>query len=145
MPMAITDSRHKGRTTAARPVVTAGDGLPYVRSEDGTHGSEVGGSDLRELATVEPVLSARTAPAPSLGEAHGRGEEGGDIGLAMRLGLLPTVSSEADGGEVVDGLEPVYVNGRNVPYWQSHVRWFRWFATGDAALLLMLLAVGAVA
>ena len=57
----------------------------------------------------------------------------------MRLGLLPEVAALDADGDIAEGLEPVFVNGIQTPFWQSHVRWFRWFASGDAALLLVLL------
>ena len=90
---------------------------------------------LEGIATaIAPVLAARTAPPRTMSS-----ENGSDIGTAMRLGLLPTVANLDEGGGVVDGLEPVYVSGHDAPFWQSHVRWFRWFASGDAALLVILL------
>ena len=65
--------------------------------------------------------------------------------LAMRLGLLPEVAALDADGDIAEGLEPVFVNGIQTPFWQSHVRWFRWFASGDAALLLVLLLLKEIA
>ena len=46
---------------------------------------------------------------------------------------------QGEGTDVADGLEPVCV-GTGI-YYQSHFRWFRWFASGDVALLLVLLVL----
>ena len=92
-------------------------------------------------AAVSPLLAARTAPAHAL---RGDGADAGARGLAvaMRLGLLPTVASQED-CDIVEGLEPIFVAGHASPFYQMHVRWFRWFASGDAALLIVLLLVKA--
>ena len=97
---------------------------------------------------IQPVLEARTTPAPSLlaffnGAAAGAAGKAtispSDVAsIAASIGLLPP-SPDAD-DDVVEGLEPIYglaVDGS--PYWQSHYTWFRWFASGDLALLGVLL------
>ena len=65
--------------------------------------------------------------------------EADPLGLAMRLGLLPSVP-HADGEEdIVEGLEPVFDLAPAAVYWRAHVGWFRWFASGDVSLLMLLL------
>jgi hypothetical protein len=89
---------------------------------------------------VAPLLEKRTAPAPPL-RATGGGKDlhEPDMETAMWLGLLPTVVRPgADGDDIAEGLEPVYLAGGEV-LWQAHVRWFRWFASGDVTLLFVLL------
>ena len=69
--------------------------------------------------------------AAGRGGAGGGGGGGGDEDCA-ELG---------DDGDVVEGLEPIFLAPGAV-HWRSHYEWFRWFASGDVVLLMLLLAVG---
>ena len=57
--------------------------------------------------------------------------------------MMPWPSSTIPlASRLVDGLEPVFVRGReHAVYWQQPFGWFRWFASGDAALLMVLLLI----
>ena len=98
---------------------------------------------------IAPMLAARTAPSPSIQKqttgSSSPSTTDKTTPLAMRLGLLPEVAALDADGDIAEGLEPVFVNGIQTPFWQSHVRWFRWFASGDAALLLVLLLLKEIA
>jgi hypothetical protein len=41
--------------------------------------------------------------------------------------------------DLVEGLEPVWLLADGTPHWRSHIDWFRWFATGDLAVLGVLM------
>ena len=89
---------------------------------------------------IAPILEARIAPAPSLMQdaSTSNGSTTSNMGMAMQWGLLPECSSSDE--ELANGLEPVYgLTPDGCPYWRSHVKWFRWFASGDLALLTILL------
>ena len=80
-------------------------------------------------------MHGRRAPAPSL-----QVDGSADQGLAMRLGLLPDCPAGAGDTDVADGLEPILgLSAAGDVYWTTHFGWFRWFASGDVALLGLLL------
>ena len=69
-------------------------------------------------AAIAPLLSARSAPAPIILSRESAAK--GDIGVAMRWGLLPTVSAAADGSDdIVDGLEPIFIADHAAPYYRA--------------------------
>ena len=62
--------------------------------------------------------------------------------MSLVPGLLPPMEGCED-EDLVEGLEPIYgltADGVS-PMWQSHFGWFRWFASGDVAVLAFLLLI----
>ena len=96
---------------------------------------------LAEIAQlITPLLEGKTAPTPStlMQATDGATMDAKDVAVAVKWGLLPECSTTDN--ELAEGLEPVYgLTPDGSPYWRSHVKWFRWFASGDVALLLVLL------
>ena len=98
---------------------------------------------LMKTADTNTHLADRSADGfVALASAHAVGGVGFVAPMALRE-LPRRVAGVAEDGDVVEGLEPVWFCGTLC--WQSHVRWFRWFASGDAAVLMMLLVVKALA
>lgn len=98
-------------------------------------------------AALVPLLESRSAPAPAL-VAFLRAAETSEADEASRYSLtawlpsiLPPIDSTID-DDIVEGLEPIFgLTPDGSPMWQSHFAWFRWFASGDVAVLTFLLLI----
>ena len=91
------------------------------------------------------------------GDGQGRHRAGAgavlqQVGLVLQIACCPRLDraqqwastqregADDDAEDVAEGLEPVFLAPGAV-HWTSHYVWFRWFASGDLVVLLLLLAI----
>eukprot|EP00965_Chrysotila_dentata_P259105 6213451-Pleurochrysis_carterae.AAC.1 len=80
---------------------------------------------------IEPVLNCRRRLVVRTSEPESKQS-------AQRDGSRWLFPEWAEAAELVEGLERVWWASDGAPHWQSHVGWFRWFATGDLMVLSVL-------